>query len=238
MALIDSLTSYWKFDESSGDAADSHGSNTLTNTSVTYANTAPAIINNYAVFSSANFSKASVFNFAQGDSMSISFWFYTGSYAADQAIIGRRTAAAGGWNINIVSSTKIRLAMADTLGDKIVDATVSALSTNTWYHVVHTTTALGTSGSTVIYLNASSQSLAQVVNDSVSPDYTGIEFQIGSWDDGSKVFGGRMDEVGIWSRALTSDEVTSLYNGGAGFQYPFSAGGATVFTSNMLTLGA
>ena len=37
----------------------------------------------------------------------------------------------------------------------------------------------------------------------------------------SQYFAGTIDEVGIWSRALTSTEVTSLYNGGAGFQYPF-----------------
>jgi hypothetical protein len=33
---------------------------------------------------------------------------------------------------------------------------------------------------------------------------------------------GSIDEVGIWSRALSSTEVTALYNSGNGFQYPFS----------------
>jgi hypothetical protein len=35
-------------------------------------------------------------------------------------------------------------------------------------------------------------------------------------------FNGSIDEVGIWSRALTSSEVTSLYNSGSGRQYPFT----------------
>jgi hypothetical protein len=35
---------------------------------------------------------------------------------------------------------------------------------------------------------------------------------------------GDIDEVGIWSRVLTSTEVTQLYNGGAGLQYPFTNG--------------
>ena len=35
---------------------------------------------------------------------------------------------------------------------------------------------------------------------------------------------GRMDELGIWSRALNSSEVSELYNSGAGFAYPFSYG--------------
>jgi hypothetical protein len=55
---------------------------------------------------------------------------------------------------------------------------------------------------------------------------------LGSAASGGSIWGGgvggvyntrAMDEVGIWSRALTGAEVTSLYNGGSGFQYPFSA---------------
>jgi len=34
---------------------------------------------------------------------------------------------------------------------------------------------------------------------------------------------GKIDEIGLWSRALTSDEVTELYNSGAGFTYPFTS---------------
>ena len=32
-----------------------------------------------------------------------------------------------------------------------------------------------------------------------------------------------IDEVGIWSRTLTSTEVSDLYNSGSGLQYPFSS---------------
>jgi hypothetical protein len=35
-------------------------------------------------------------------------------------------------------------------------------------------------------------------------------------------FNGSIDEVGVWSRALTAAEVTSLYSSGAGNQYPFT----------------
>ena len=33
-------------------------------------------------------------------------------------------------------------------------------------------------------------------------------------------FNGDMDEVALWSRAITADEVAALYNGGAGLAYP------------------
>lgn len=38
-----------------------------------------------------------------------------------------------------------------------------------------------------------------------------------------------IDEVGIWSRALSASEVTELYNAGAWLQYPFTAGVLTAF---------
>ena len=50
MALIDNQVSYWKLDESSGNASDSEGSNTLTNSNVTYQ---AGKINNGALWNSA-----------------------------------------------------------------------------------------------------------------------------------------------------------------------------------------
>jgi len=37
-------------------------------------------------------------------------------------------------------------------------------------------------------------------------------------------FDGLIDEVGIWSRALNSTEVSELYNSGSGLAYPFTTG--------------
>jgi hypothetical protein len=49
------------------------------------------------------------------------------------------------------------------------------------------------------------------------------DFYLG-WDaqdnnESTRYLLGRIDEVGIWSRALTQAEVTTLYNGGAGLLY-------------------
>ena len=44
---------------------------------------------------------------------------------------------------------------------------------------------------------------------------------LGSRDDNYTGMGFQMDEVGFWNRELTAGEVTSLYNAGAGIQYPF-----------------
>ena len=49
------------------------------------------------------------------------------------------------------------------------------------------------------------------------------DWGIGSDNLASSYFSGIIDEVGFWNRALTSAEVTSLYNGGTGLTYPFTS---------------
>lgn len=46
---------------------------------------------------------------------------------------------------------------------------------------------------------------------------------------------GRVDEVGIWNRVLTADEITEIRNGGIGNQYPF--GGNTTITHEIRPAG-
>jgi len=54
----------------------------------------------------------------------------------------------------------------------------------------------------------------------------------------SDFYNGLIDEVGIWSRALTSSEVTELYNSGDGLQYPFGNSPETNNNFFTLSLGA
>lgn len=49
----------------------------------------------------------------------------------------------------------------------------------------------------------------------------------GAFEGANRHMNGDIDEIGIWSRIITSGEVTSLYNSGAGLAYPFTGGGAT-----------
>ena len=48
---------------------------------------------------------------------------------------------------------------------------------------------------------------------------TSIPSYIGRWQN--RYFNGKIDEIGIWQRALTESEVEELYNNGNGLQYPF-----------------
>lgn len=47
--------------------------------------------------------------------------------------------------------------------------------------------------------------------------------KLGKRTNNSNLLSGDLDEVGVWTRELTSAEVSELYNGGSGLGYPFSS---------------
>jgi len=93
-------------------------------------------------------------------------------------------------------------------------------STGVWYHVA--VTRVQSTGVVTFYVNGSVQGSPQSTGRTAdllnSPDAFG-----GGCYGGTGNFDGMIDEIGVWSRALTDAEVTQLYNAGAGLQYPFSS---------------
>lgn len=87
----------------------------------------------------------------------------------------------------------------------------SALTTSTWYHFVATRS---TTEGMKLYINGSESDTNAYTGAIASSALTNNAF--GELGNNSLFFHGLTDEVGIWSRVLTTDEVTELYNGGAG----------------------
>jgi hypothetical protein len=236
--LTDNLVSYWKLDESSGNAADSVGSNTLTNTNtVTYV---AGKINN-----GADLERDSTQYLAGGDvldmsgNFSISAWIKVESFSSTtrNIIIGKWNDQSNqrSWQLS-VNATRLCLFLspdgAAGLGGGESDATT--INTGTWYHIV---CVFNYAAHTCIYyLNGSK------VGNTITADATAIynstaPLRIGARQDSggiTDIFDGIIDEVGIWTRELSSTEVTSLYNSGNGFQYPFAVGPANLKSFNGL----
>lgn len=91
-----------------------------------------------------------------------------------------------------------------------------------WHHIVITRT----SGSVDLWLDGTK--VMSAVAQSTATGGQNVLY-IGT----GKAFGGtsdhNYDELGVWSRAITSGEVAQLYNSGAGNQYPFATGSANFF---------
>jgi hypothetical protein len=81
------------------------------------------------------------------------------------------------------------------------------------------------SGTITTYLNAGTPS---IITGAVTPLSSVYPFAIGyQHANNNQYWRGRIDEVGIWNRALTGSEVTSLYNSNLGYAYPFAPQGGT-----------
>ena len=235
-ALIDNLVSYWKLDESSGDAADSHGANTLTNTGVVFS---AGKINNGADFERGDLTDIlTITDTTQtglditGD-IAISAWLKveTAPGNTEQYHIVNKFLSTGNqrsyfFNYSDVGGTK-RLQFTAGKGDDSESLNVSHdLGTGVWHHIVMSWKA--TTSTLTVYVDGSSVGTAVGTYTSL---FSGTSnFSIGDSQPGAgNIFDGMIDEVGIWSRVLTSDEVTSLYGGGSGLVYPLIVSNANFF---------
>jgi hypothetical protein len=94
----------------------------------------------------------------------------------------------------------------------------NSLPTGQWNHVVATYNGSNAATGLKIYINGAEQSVARSANNFPGSGILNNEtLKIGT-DTGatSAVFGGRLDDVRVYNRLLTSGEVSSLYASGAG----------------------
>ncbi len=225
--LLNGIVSYWKLDEASGNAIDAtgNGNNLINNNVVAYS---PAVINNGADGGVTNTNKdlsiLSNLGITNG-AISISLWVklnteITASYYAFIAKDDSATSVT--YSILYSYNSGIRELWFLRRNNGVSDASIFntiTLGTTTFNHIV-----LTYDGTTLLaYVN--NVSVGSIVASGTGSSSTPNQTNLLSFSDGSnahQLFSPAVeDETGIWNRALTSTEVTELYNSGAGFQYPF-----------------
>lgn len=234
MALTTNIISYFKLDELSGNAVDSVGSNTLTNiNTVTYGS---ALINNGADFGSANTGKKlAIGSIITGGNITIQAWvklktaIAAGSYGLFEQ---EDDTALRIFNVMYNFNAGTPQVQADyhknNTSDNFVTSTTT-LSTSSFSQIVITYD----STTYTMYINAVSVGTPLVISGGGSGSVSGNEFTLGEAPRFGAYASVILDEVGVWSRALSGAEITQLYNGGVGLQYPFTA----TAVSNFLTMG-
>lgn len=207
--LLTGLTSYWKMDEVANARNDSCGTRHLGPVGTVSA--VAGKIGNAAGFSSgSHYLVVGGTPIAASSVRSLSLWVYPTSVAGQQSFCEVGNSNADGTPLFILLHQRGGgsgpFAIYHAGGYR--DGTTVA-SANTWYHVVYMYT--GTNAQ--LWINGS-QELNSVLGD--SGNTAGLFF-----GNTFSVYNGRIDEVGLWSRALTSTEIAQLYNGGNGVTYPY-----------------
>ena len=213
--LLNGLLAYWKLDNNSWLDSSSNGNTLTANGGVSVVS---GKINNCANFDGNNdesifmwLSRLNFFNFASSN-FSVSQWIYFNSSGANyyQALFSTRVnGAATSDSFSVVADLDNILGFYD--GE--FTGELYTFSSSNWYHL---TTVRD--GSTInFYVDGSF-----VASVAKSNPYELTSIAMGGHLNGEEPLNGRIDEVGVWNRALTGAEITSLYNAGAGKTYPFN----------------
>lgn len=223
-ALLTSLVSHWKLDEaSSGTAAvtrnDSHGTNHLTD--VNTVPSAPGLMGNSASFNAANLERLIHGHNSSlavtDEDFTVACWFYLTAQQNGARLVSKRSANNNcDYDLYLDNTGRVYAEIRNSAGTgKLVS--VAGVVLNAWNLCVGWHDAAGDTIN--IQLNNGTPGSAATAG--IIPGGTG-EFRIGELQQVSRPLTGRVDSASLWKRMLTDAERTSLYNGGAGLDYPFS----------------
>lgn len=205
MALIDNCICYYKLDETAGTTAEDETG--------TYDGT-----NNGAVIDQAgkinrcyNFPDATDrINTPSMTFRSVSFWFYINNLT-DKNRYYLFDARPGAGNAYVYIDPNTNHVCFGTgangfstlyLNTGSIANDVTEVSVGAWHHIAGVLTADKTAD---IHINAKNTNL--------------------------EALNSQQDEIGFWSRAITTGDIGSLYNSGDGLTYPFSGGGPPPITN-------
>jgi hypothetical protein len=147
-------------------------------------------------------------DFAAG--FSVSFWVYPHAADANDRMVCKGVTGTGEWMISFGSGQAIRVYTQD--GDSVVKdfTSTNTLTLNEWAMV--TVVVNRTSNKLQVYKNGGNLDESSASWTSGWSNSAALTMGVNSSQAGD--FDGRMTEVGIWNRELTSLEVASLYNQG------------------------
>jgi hypothetical protein len=222
--LKDGLVSYWKLDETSGSIIDAIDSNTGTDSGAT-AGVAGKIETAYQFIpTSTCILVPDADNLTCTSAISISCWFYNEENGSiTESIADKWTSDEDGELQFFINSQSTLVFNIFTPSKNSKASTTGALiGLNQWYHLVVTWDGTYLN----MYINGSLVG-SPVPATGTIPNTTN-DFYISY--PGNFSHNGTIDEVGLWSRALSQAEVTQLYNGGNGLAYKY-------FDSNAIFMG-
>ena len=137
-------------------------------------------------------------NFFNYTSFSISMWVKPGNQNGHAVIIDNNHASSNNWVFQTISNFSNN-------GYNFINSNEVLLSTNNWNHVILSYSL----GVVRVYLNGN-----LVTETPWSLNYNNSpSLFLGYWQAANARFWkGDMDDIGIWNRALTQEEITNLYN--------------------------
>ncbi len=236
--LVDDLVSYWSLEDDTNASVvtDSHGSNDGVAMEYDEDTTTHSEQNTSELSTDGKVGKA--FNFDGSSDWveipddnsldiviggTIGVWVYPQDGMIESSHIGIVDKWWDGTNraFYIAISTDVnrfRMGLSQTGGTAEKQITIGPIiEYDKWYHIVLTWT---TGETAYLYINGTPYDLGIKAHDT---ETNTDSINIGAHYNKNRFFAGKIDEVGIWSRALSAREIRMLYNNGVGLRYPLNS---------------
>jgi len=211
--FVDSLISYYRFDddESNTDVIDSFGGKNGTATADTDTMSTTGKLNKALNFDGTETVVVSDDDVFDANNISVAFWMKTSS--SDEMEVVRKWESLSdqrSWAIWIDSSNKVRFRVSTDGDNNAINAkSTTSINDNAWHHIVCTF-----DGSNVkIYFDGVLEGTDSISGDlfsSTSDIKFGDSFLV------ANNFTGDLDDVRIYSKGLSDDEILAIYNSGNG----------------------
>jgi len=140
------------------------------------------------------------------NTMTVEMWIKVNQFSDTFArLYANRSSNTYPFTVGIYGTSSPKIAFADVNNvDSLLSLTT--LTTNTWYHIAVVST--GAQATAKIYLNG--------IDDTGSISSNGFAFSsitnIGSYNGSMYYFNGQIDDLRIYNRALSPEEIQDLYN--------------------------
>jgi hypothetical protein len=217
MDLADNLLAYWSFDTSSWlDSTPNAYNLTQVGDNVSVGT---GIIDGDASFSGGGTYLKSdpSFNPLSGTEFSVSGWLKTTSVGT---IVSGNSGGIYGFDISWSNSQpdQPRFLVGSNNSYEICQGNIN-ISNDAWHHFVGT---YNQNGNITLYIDGNLNHQITASGNSPNGCLNGVGINNDADGNGYGAGGAaQIDEVAIWNRELSAEEVTKLYNSGAGYAYPF-----------------
>ena len=155
-------------------------------------------------------------DFSNSDAFSISAWVKLATVSSTHKMIVSKmdeTADYRGYNIRSYNGA-VKVSLSNDAGTNELQFTSTANPlTTAWHHVVFTYDGSSASSGCTVYVDGSAEagSWTGTLSATIS---NSAPFNIGSRNNGSLPFNGKIKQVGIFNAELSASDVTSIYNSG------------------------
>jgi len=137
---------------------------------------------------------------------SISGWFKSSS-ATNQRIVSKDDGTNRSYLVQLQSNGKVRAQIYTGGGTAQVNESVSGFGDGNWHHFVFT---FENGVSTKLYIDNAAPTVDSVVS---AIDNDPADFEIGRKGNSTNYFNGDIDEIAVWNRVLSADDIQRIYNG-------------------------